>query len=112
MSVIASTLYETAEKIKGDEDMIDVRISLRNQALHLMTYQENLVDPMTEQTIEMLQMTKKLDESFRFGKDSFEKGIDSILEELETAQDFIRDQASSFVREVTFNFIPKPNSCN
>lgn len=87
--------------------MSEVRTSLKNQALHLMTYQENLVDPMTEQTREMIRLTKKLDENFKFGKNSFNEGIASILDEIEKAQEFITNNATEFVRQVIFDFIFK-----
>lgn len=101
---IAEKLSQTANSIPNNNpSMSEVRTSLRNQALHLRTYQENLVDPMTEQTIEMMQLTKELDESFKFNSDSFNEGIDNILAEIEAAKKFIDTEATTFVRDVIFN---------
>lgn len=99
LTVIAQKLRETADGI-GSE-MSEVRTSLRNQALHLATYQENLVDPMTAQTLEMVELTKKLDASFKFNKTSFNEGIDSILQEIEKAKEFIAVEAADFVKGVS-----------
>lgn len=87
--------------------MSDVRTSLRNQALHLATYQENLVDPMTRDTLEMMELTRKLDESFKFNQSSFDEGIDNILLEIAKAKDFIDNQATGFVKNVSFRDIEK-----
>ncbi|XP_037044622.1 prominin-like protein isoform X5 [Bradysia coprophila] len=98
LSEIAQKLRETAEKIP--EGLADVRTSLRNQALHLVTYQENLVDPMTEQTAEILDLTTKLDESFKFNRSSFVDGINSILTEIEDAKTFIDGEGTEYVQKV------------
>lgn len=101
LTEIAKKLRETADSIPAGSDMSEVRTSLRNQALHLATYQENLVDPMTGQTREMMQLTTKLDESFKFNKTSFNEGIESILLEIEQAKEFIDVKATAFVRDVS-----------
>lgn len=110
LSEIANKLRETSDSIpQNNPTMSEVRTSLRNQALHLRTYQENLVDPMTEQTIEMIDLTLKLDESFKFGKNSFNEGIQSISDEIELAKHFIDTEATTYVRDVSLllkiNFI-------
>lgn len=104
LTEIAKKLRETAAQIPSGAEMSDVRTSLRNQALHLATYQENLVDPMTRDTLEMMELTTKLDESFKFNKTSFDDGIDSILLEIAKAKDFIDNQATGFVKNVSFKF--------
>ncbi|KAG4077541.1 hypothetical protein HA402_002968 [Bradysia odoriphaga] len=98
LSEIALKLRETAEKVP--EGLADVRTSLRNQALHLVTYQENLVDPMTEQTAEILELTTKLDESFKFNRSSFVDGINSILKEIADAKTFIDGEGTEYVQKV------------
>lgn len=96
---LAKRLRDTANEIPAE--MSEVRTSLRNQALHLATYQENLVDPMTRDTREMMQLTTKLDESFKFNSSTFEKGIENILNEIEEAKKFIEDKATTFVQKVS-----------
>lgn len=100
VTALIITLRETAEKLPTSSELTEVRTTLRNQALHLATYQENLIEPMTEQTFEMIQLTEKLDESFKFNRSSFEVGIDSILEEIENAKTFINTNATKFVQDV------------
>lgn len=101
LTEIADRLTKTAETIAKSSDMTDVRISLRNQALHLRTYQDNLVTPMTEQTKEMLQLAKKLEQTLKFGDDSFQKSIMNILDEVKHAQSFITANGLAFVKNVT-----------
>lgn len=76
-------------------------MSLRNQALHLVTYQDNLVDPMTAQTHEIKDLASKLDESFKFNRSSFDEGIASILTEIEEAKEFITGEGTKFVQDVS-----------
>lgn len=115
LTEIAKKLRATADEIPNGSEMSDVRTSLRNQALHLATYQENLVDPMTAQTLEMMQLTTKLDESFKFNRSSFNLGIESILDEIKDAKNFIDNQATEFVRGVSIDFLinkTKPSNNN
>ena len=100
LSEIAQKLRDTAEKVPTPE-LADVRTSLRNQALHLVTYQENLVNPMTEQTVEIIELASKLDESFKFNRSSFDEGINSILAEIEAAKEFIVGEGTTFVQNVS-----------
>lgn len=101
LSYIAAKLRETAANISDAVVDPDVRTTLRNQALHLDTYQENLVNPMTEQTVEVMELTLKLDETFKFNQSSFEKGIESILTEIEEAKNYISLNATEFVKGVS-----------
>lgn len=101
LTVIAKKLRDTADNIPAGPELSDVRTSLRNQALHLATYQENLVDPMTGQTLEMMQLTRKLDESFKFNNTSFNDGIEAIFKEIEDAKRFIEGEATDFVQAVS-----------
>lgn len=113
LTAIAKKLRETADEIPNGSEMGEIRTSLRNQALHLATYQENLVDPMTAQTMEMMELTTKLDESFRFNRSSFNEGIESILLEIENAKDFIDNKSTEFVVEVSeFFLLKKMNRSN
>ncbi|KAJ6641812.1 Prominin-like protein, partial [Pseudolycoriella hygida] len=100
---LAKKLREVAAEIPAT--LSDVRTSLRNQALHLATYQDNLVDPMTTQTLEMMQLTKKLNETLLFNSTSFESGLDQILLEIQGAQAFIDKEATDFARGVASDLL-------
>lgn len=93
-------LQDTASAISSNSEMGEVRISLKNQALHLKTYQENLVTPMTQQTKEMLDVAKRLDRNLKFNRSSFEEALTDIVQEIKDAQDFINNKGKDFVREV------------
>lgn len=82
--------------------MTDVRASLNNQALHLKSYQDNLVEPMTTQTVEILTLANNLDTLLKFNRSSFEEAMTSFEKEIQIAQDFIRLNASDFVEQVRF----------
>lgn len=101
LNTIADKLRETADKIPLNSDMDDVRTSLKNQALHLRTYQDNLVTPMTEQTKEMIDLANKLETSLLFNRSSFEEALKSLQKEIQDAQDFIVKNGTEFVQNVT-----------
>lgn len=101
LNEIARKLIETADKISPNADVSDVRISLKNQALHLRTYQENLVTPMTEQTKEMLMLSKRLGNNLKFNRTSFEEALLEFIQDIRYAQDFINNEGTKFVRKVT-----------
>lgn len=100
LNEIAKKLIETADKISPGADVSDVRISLKNQALHLRTYQENLVTPMTEQTKEMLMLSKRLGNNLKFNRTSFEEALNEFIKDIRYAQDFINNEGTKFVRKV------------
>lgn len=84
----------------NNPQMADVRTSLRNQALHLRSYQENLVAPMTAQTIEMRQLAQQLDETLKFNRSSFEEAMKALREEIANAEEFIAVNGTLFVQQV------------
>lgn len=86
--------------------MSDVRTSLRNQALHLKSYQDNLVGPMTEQTKEILQLAHNLEDNLKFNRSSFEEALRAFLKEIKDAQNFINKEGTEFVRKVGFWILP------
>lgn len=91
---------ETANKISSNAEYSDIRTILKNQALHLRTYQEHLVTPMTEQTKEMLTLSKRLEENLKFNRSSFNVALEEFIKEIKFAQDFINKEGTEFVRAV------------
>lgn len=98
---IADQLKDTADKILSNSELSDVRTSLKNQALHLKSYQENLVQPMTDGTVEMRRIAVKFDETLKFNRTNFEEAIKELREEILNAQTFIQDEGTVFVRDVS-----------
>lgn len=100
LNEIAKKLIDTAEQIAPNSDLSDVGISLRNQALHLRTYQDNLVKPMTEQTKEMLMLSRRLNENLKFNRSSFDVALNEFITDIKNAQNFINKEGTAFVRKV------------
>lgn len=91
---------ETADKISKNAEYGDIRTILKNQALHLRTYQEYLVTPMTEQTKEMLTLSRRLEENLKFNRSSFNVALEDFIKEIKFAQNFINKEGTDFVRKV------------
>lgn len=100
LNEIAAKLMQTADEIPINTDMAEVRISLRNQALHLRSYQDNLVTPMQDQTAEMTQLANRLDETLRFNRSSFEEAMKALSAEIAGAEQFIAHNGTQFVQQV------------
>lgn len=100
MNEIAQKLRETAARISSNSEYSDIVSSLKIQALHLRTYQENFVTPMTEQTKEMLQLSQRLEENLKFNRSSFEVALNDFINEIKYAQNFINKEGTEFVRKV------------
>lgn len=101
LNEIADQLKDTADKIPSNSELSDVRTSLKNQALHLKSYQENLVQPMTDGTVEMKILVVKFDETLKFNRTNFEEAIKELREEIIEAQKFIQNEGTVFVRDVS-----------
>lgn len=103
LTEIANQLRETAEKITSD-DMKDVQASLRNQALHLETYDQNLVIPMKNQSAELIRLAQDLDQTLRYKDRPFQESIPLLVSEIERAQNFIQKDGRPFVKATAENF--------
>lgn len=98
-------MEETATKISSNSEYSDIRTILKNQALHLRAYQDQLVTPMTDQTKEMLTLSRRLEENLKFNRSSFKVALDEFIREIKFAQDFINKEGTEFVQKVTsFSF--------
>ncbi|XP_055325440.1 prominin-like protein isoform X1 [Sitodiplosis mosellana] len=100
LNTIAQKLEETATKISSNSEYSDIRTILKNQALHLRVYQEQLVTPMTEQTKEMLILSRRLEENLKFNRSSFKVALEEFIREIKFAQDFINKEGTEFVQKV------------
>ncbi|XP_055915367.1 prominin-like protein isoform X2 [Eupeodes corollae] len=98
LKALASQLRKTADKIKGTS-MNDVQVGLRNQALHLETYEDNLVLPMREQTRELIALAEELQSKLSYNHKSFERSIESLVEEIKQAQNFINEDGRTFIKK-------------
>lgn len=100
MNDIADKLRDTAERISSSSELADVRTSLKNQALHLRSYQDNLVKPMVDQTIELQELAKKLNVELKFNRTSFEVAINELKTEIREANKVISGEGTNFVQQV------------
>lgn len=80
--------------------MNDIRISLLNQALHLRSYQKELVDPMIASTQNMLAKSERLDRNLKNGKNTFNEAVNAMLSDIEQAEAFLNGEGKDFVRAV------------
>ncbi|XP_059619973.1 prominin-like protein isoform X4 [Phlebotomus argentipes] len=100
LTELAVKLDETAAKIPDTSNMNDIKMSLKNQALHLRTYQTSLVTPMMDGKNEILMLALDLDKTLHFNSASFEEAINKFLVETDKAQEFINKNGTEFVRQV------------
>lgn len=99
LTELSTKLREAAKNLKGEQQYSEIKITLRNSALHLDTYQHNLVEPMTKQARELLDLSTKLDNILRKDGKPFNENMDIIIKELEQAQTFISERGSTFVKD-------------
>lgn len=98
---IANELRKVANKVPPGKDMNEIKVNLKNQALHLSSYQSNLVEPMLRYTSELVNLSTTLDHSLKFGRESFALAIDEFLTEIQAAEEYINVQGQQFVVAVT-----------
>lgn len=98
---IANRLREVANKVPPGKEMNDIKVNLKNQALHLSSYQSNLVEPMLRYTNELVNLSTSMERNLRFGKDSFAVAIGDFLAEIQDAETYINEHGQPFVEEVT-----------
>ncbi|XP_012156730.1 prominin-like protein isoform X1 [Ceratitis capitata] len=103
LTEIAQELLQTAKKIDKSEDMKDVQVSLRNQALHLETYEQNWVIPMKNKSVELIRLANDLDYSLRYKDRPFHESIPLLVNEIERAQLFFRVDGRQFVKDTAIN---------
>lgn len=106
LTSLAEQLEQTAKKITGS-NMNDIRISLLNQALHLRSYQKELVDPMVASTQNMLAKSERLDQNLKNGKNSFNEAVTEMLADIEQAEGFLNGEGKDFVRAVASEMLVK-----
>lgn len=98
---IADRLRNVAKKAPSGKDMNEIKVNLMNQALHLSSYQSNLVDPMVRYTKELVNLSTTLENNLKFGHDSFAIAIDDFLTQIQQAETYINDNGQPFVEQVT-----------
>lgn len=100
LSEIAEKLNQTAEAIKNDPQLAQVRTSLKNQAILLQNYQFTLVDPMKANTVEMRDLAQNIDRTLKFNRTSFGVAMTELQEEVKAAEQYIQQNGTQFVQEV------------
>ncbi|XP_055611924.1 prominin-like protein isoform X3 [Uranotaenia lowii] len=97
---IAKKLREVANKVPSGKEMNDIKVNLKNQALHLSSYQANLVEPMLRYTNELVNLSTSLEKSIKFGKESFAVAIGDFLKDIKEAEEYINEKGQPFVEAV------------
>ncbi|XP_052893942.1 prominin-like protein isoform X1 [Anopheles moucheti] len=101
LNEIAQKLRDVADRVPPGKDMNDIKVNLKNQALHLSSYQTNLVDPMIVSTNELIKLSTTLDSSLKFGEKSFSDAIDKFLTQIKEAENYINKHGMTFVQNIT-----------
>ncbi|XP_052873725.1 prominin-like protein [Anopheles cruzii] len=101
LNEIAEKLREVANRVPPGKEMNDIKVNLKNQALHLSSYQTNLVDPMIASTNQLIKLSTSLDSSLKFGEKSFSDAIDKFLTQITEAEEYINKYGKTFVQNVT-----------
>lgn len=101
LNEIAEKLREVANRVPPGKEMNDIKVNLKNQALHLSSYQTNLVDPMIASTNELIKLSTTLDTSLKFGERSFSDAIDKFLTQIKEAEEYINKNGKAFVQNIT-----------
>ncbi|XP_037940754.1 prominin-like protein isoform X3 [Teleopsis dalmanni] len=104
LTEISEKLRQTASRITSSE-MKDVQVSLRNQALHLETYEQNLVIPMKNQSSQLINLARDLDKILRYKEHSFQESIPLLVNEIDRAQIFIAKDGRQFVKETAESLV-------
>lgn len=68
----------------------EYRARLLNQALMLRTYQSTLVDPMTKNTNELVEMSQSLENNLKFESTSFDRAMTEFKREILQAEAFLK----------------------
>uniref|UniRef100_A0A182WKT3 Prominin-like protein n=1 Tax=Anopheles minimus TaxID=112268 RepID=A0A182WKT3_9DIPT len=101
LNEIAQKLRDVADRVPPGKEMNDIKVNLKNQALHLSSYQTNLVDPMIVSTNELIRLSTTLDSSLKFGEKSFSDAIDKFLTQIKEAENYINKHGMTFVQNIT-----------
>ncbi|XP_035914409.1 LOW QUALITY PROTEIN: prominin-like protein, partial [Anopheles stephensi] len=101
LNEIADKLRDVANRVPPGKEMNDIKVNLKNQALHLSSYQTNLVDPIIASTNELIKLSTTLDSSLKFGETSFSAAIEKFLVQIKEAEFYINITGRNFVQNVT-----------
>ncbi|XP_058121237.1 prominin-like protein isoform X2 [Anopheles coustani] len=105
LNEIAEKLREVANKVLPGKEMNDIKVNLKNQALHLSSYQTNLVDPMIASTNQLIKLSTDLDNKLKFGERSFSDAIDKFLTQIKDAENYINANGNAFVHNITLELV-------
>ncbi|KAK9710591.1 Prominin [Popillia japonica] len=61
----------------------EIKANLQVSKLHLETYQEKLVVPMTQNAEKLIDIAKNMEQNLKFGKSSFREAITELIDEVE-----------------------------
>uniref|UniRef100_A0AAG5DE06 Prominin-like protein n=1 Tax=Anopheles atroparvus TaxID=41427 RepID=A0AAG5DE06_ANOAO len=105
LNEIAEKLRGVADRVPTGKEMNDIKVNLKNQALHLSSYQTNLVEPMIASTNQLIKLSTTLDSSLKFGERSFSDAIDKFLTQISEAEKYINENGKAFVQNITAELV-------
>lgn len=105
LDFLASKLDELTEIVKNKvPNEPEISRQLIDSARKLRTYQQKYVVPMTMKAKEASGIAQNLKESLKFGKESFEVAINTLIEELEAAEEYLSVKGPTTMTEIARNF--------
>ncbi|XP_035791698.1 prominin-like protein isoform X1 [Anopheles albimanus] len=105
LNEIAEKLRDVANRVPSGKETNEIKVNLKNQALHLSSYQTNLVEPMIASTNQLIKLSTSLDSSLKFGEKSFSDAIDKFLEQISGAEEYINTYGKAFVQNITLELV-------
>lgn len=100
---MASQLESLAKEptLQGNE----IVVTLKNQALHLQSYQQKLVEPMVENIKFLLTSATELDTQLKFNSASFKEAVEALKTEIKTAETYLKVNGTEFIQKASIEFI-------
>ncbi|KAI4455960.1 prominin prom protein [Holotrichia oblita] len=82
----------------------EIKANLQVSKLHLETYQEKLVVPMTQNAEKLIDIAKNMEQNLKFGKSSFREAITELIDEVEKAEEYLQQNGTSILSAIATNF--------
>ncbi|GJQ86906.1 hypothetical protein Trydic_g11778 [Trypoxylus dichotomus] len=82
----------------------DIKAKLQVSKLHLETYQEKLVVPMTQNAEKLIDIAKNMEHNLKFGKGSFKEAITELIDEVEKAEIYLKQNGTQLLSAIASNF--------
>ncbi|CAH1986353.1 unnamed protein product [Acanthoscelides obtectus] len=104
------SLDEILDKLKeivailDDERYLQTKSELNLSILHIDTYNEKLLKPMNHTAYEAIETAIDLDESLRMNSSDFHTAIQTLMDEIISAEHVLKEKGSVLIQEVVQKF--------